>query len=529
MCAIEISPEKVVLEARGLSKKFDSLVALDSVDFSLFKGEIRALLGENGAGKSTLCNTLLGFLKPDHGEILVHGKVVKFSSPKDAMKSGIGMVHQDLMLIPNMSVTENLSLVLEGNVRKPLVPLNEVRQKLMTMEESYGLSVNPDAIIENLSVGERQRVEILKSLFVGATILLLDEPTSYLTGIETQKLFESLRKMASEGKSIVFVTHKIDEVMELADTITVMRRGKVVATKKKSEVTIGELDNMILGREFFHDIQKAEVQVGEPVLQLEDVSTNGDLGVPAVRNVSFEVRAGEILCIAGVSGNGQRELDEVITGMRKTTSGKVILNGKQINNRTPDEIRREGVAHVCEEHRMGFIFNFSLKDNLILSPYVAEKFKRGIFLDQKKLREQTKSLIKTFDVVAGSEDTLLGALSGGNRQKFLLARELFLDPKVVMANNPTKGLDVGAAQYIRSVLAKEREKGRALLVISTDLDEILQIADRIAVMNAGKIEKVMDGKNVNLQELAYYMTTTTSSGKLFAAKLAPEKTQPVTK
>jgi len=508
--ALENKPEDVVLEAKGVTKRFGNLAALDLVDFILLRGEIQALLGENGAGKSTLCNTFLGLLKPDQGEILVKGKPVKFSSPKDAMRSGIGMVHQDLMVVPNMSVTENLSLVLEPDYRKPLVPVGEVKQKLVAMEEAYGVSVDPDAIIENLSVGERQIVEILKCLFIGADILLLDEPTSYLTGIETQKLFESLRKMASEGKSIVFVTHKIDEVMELADRITVMRHGKVVGTRKKSEVSEDELDRMILGRELVRQVQKAEIKAGNLILQVVDVSANNDLGVPAVRNASFDVRAGEILCIAGVSGNGQRELDEVITGMRKTTRGKVILNGKEISNRSPDEVRRDGVAHVCEEHRMGFVFNFSLKDNLILSPSVAEKFKTGIFLDERKLRAQTRELVKTFNVVAESEDALLGSLSGGNRQKFLLARELFLDPKVIMANNPTKGLDVGAAQDIRAALVKERDKGKALIVISTDLDEILQIADRIAVMNAGRIEKEMDAKNVNLQELAHYMTTTSS-------------------
>lgn len=513
---MENKQEEVVLEARGVTKRFGNLAALDLVDFKLMKGEIQALLGENGAGKSTLCNTFLGLLKPDEGEILVKGKPVRFSSPKDAMRSGIGMVHQDLMVVPNMSVTENLSLVLEADYRRPLVPVAEVKRKLATMEAAYGVSVDPDAIIENLSVGERQIVEILKCLFIGADILLLDEPTSYLTGVETRKLFESLRKMASEGRSVVFVTHKIDEVMELADRITVMRHGKVVGTRNKSEVTEDELDRMILGRELVHQVQKAEMKAGSPVLQVEGVSANNDLGVPALRDVSFDVRAGEILCIAGVSGNGQRELDEVITGMRKATKGKVVLNGKEISGTSPDEVRREGVAHVCEEHRMGFVFNFSLKDNLILSPSVAERFKRGIFLDENKLRAQTKELIKAFNVVAGSEDALLGSLSGGNRQKFLLARELFLDPKVIMANNPTKGLDVGAAQDIRAVLAKERDKGTALVVISTDLDEILQIADRIAVMNAGRIEKQMDAKSVNLQELAHYMTTTSSG--IFSVK-----------
>lgn len=500
--------EEVVLETVKLVKRFGDLVAVNDVNFRLRKGEIHALLGENGAGKSTLCNVLYGYYKADGGEVILKGKPVRFSSPKDGIKAGIGMVHQDLMLIPNMTVAQNLSLMTDLNLKKPVLDLKDVKSKLAGMEEAYGLSVDPEAFVENLSVGERQRVEILKCLFIGADILLFDEPTSHLTEIETEKLFENLKRMAGEGKSIVFVTHRVDEVLEVADRITVMKLGKVVSENKRSEVTRDTMAMLIVGREVLYNVTKIPTQIGKPVLQLVDVSADGDLGRRAVRDASFELRAGEILGVAGVAGNGQRELDEVITGMRKVASGKILLDGKDITNETPDEARRVGVAHVCEEHKTGFVFDFSLKDNLILSPFLAEKFTRGLFLDDGKVREKTKELLKEFNVVAGSENDELRTLSGGNRQKFLLARELFWGPRVIVANNPTKGLDISAAEYIRNVLEKIKAEGKGILMISTDFDEILDMSDRIAVMNQGKVVRVVDAKDADIHELATLMTTT---------------------
>ncbi|MDG6898349.1 MAG: ABC transporter ATP-binding protein [Nitrososphaerota archaeon] len=496
-----------ILETVKLVKKFGSLVAVNDVDFKLKKGEIHALLGENGAGKSTLCNVLYGYYKPDSGDILLNGREVHFSSPRDGIKAKIGKVDQDLMLIPNMTVAQNLSLMTDIKLWRPALDLAGIKEKLAKMEEAYGLLVDPDAVIENISVGERQRVEILKCLFIGAEILLMDEPTSHLTEIETAKLFESLRRMAAEGRSIVLVTHRIDDVLAIADRITVLKLGRVVATRLRSEVNRDILANLIVGREVLYNVQKIPTQVGQPLLKLEGVSANGDLGTTAVTNATLEVRAGEILGVAGVAGNGQRELDEVITGMRRVVSGRVMLDGTDITNETPDQVRRAGVAHVCEEHRTGFVFEFSLKDNLVLSPFLAERFTKGILLDDSEVRAKTKELLREFNVTAESEVVPLGTLSGGNRQKFLLARELFWGPKVIVANNPTKGLDVAAAEYIRNTLMKNKAEGKGILMISTDLDEILDMSDRIAVMNQGRVAKVIDAKGADIAELATMMTT----------------------
>lgn len=499
--------EQPILQTLRVTKRFGSLVAVNEVDFALRKGEIHALLGENGAGKSTLCNVLYGYYKPDGGEIVVKGNHVKLSSPRDGIRAGIGMVHQELMLIPNISVIQNLSLMTDLKLTKPVLELGEIKKKLMAMEGTYGLEVDPEAMVENLSVGERQRVEILKCLFIGANILLLDEPTSFLTEIETEKLFVSLKRMVGEGRSVVFVTHRIDEVMAIAERITVMKLGKVVATKLRSEVTQDQLAMLIVGREVMYNVQKVQSQIGQPVLQLINVSADSDIGIHAIRGASFDLRAGEILGVAGVAGNGQRELDEVVTGMRRPESGKVVLDGRDVTREAPDEMRKAGVAHVCEEHKIGFVFEFSLKDNLILSPFLAGRFKKGILLDESKLRERTRDLLKEYNVVASSEDAPLRTLSGGNKQKFLLARELFWGPKVIVANNPTKGLDVGSAEYIRNVLMKQKAEGRAILMISADLDEILDMSDRIAVMNQGRIAKIVETKDADIHELATLMTT----------------------
>ena len=496
-----------VLQTVKLVKKFGELVAVNDVDFKLKRGEIHALLGENGAGKSTLCNVLYGYYRPDSGSVLLRGKEIRFTSPKDGIKSKIGMVHQDLMLIPNMTVAQNLSLLTDLKLAQPVLDLRDIKKKLAEMEESYGLSVDPDAYIEDLSVGERQRVEILKCLFIGAEILLFDEPTSHLTEIEVSKLFESLKRMAAEGRSIVLVTHRIDDVMAIADSITVMKLGKVVAERMRSEVTRDQLAMLIVGREVMYNVKHIPTEMGGAVLQLQGVSARSDLGTQALRDVTLDLMAGEILGIAGVAGNGQRELDEVITGMRKVTSGKMKLDGKEITNESPDDARRAGVAHVCEEHKTGFIFEFSLKDNLVLSPYLAERFTKNRLLDDWQVREKTNELLKEFNVVARSPDDALGTLSGGNRQKFLLARELFWGPKVVVANNPTKGLDVAAAEYIRNTLMKIKSEGKGVLMISTDLDEILDMSDRIAVMNKGRIAKIVKASEADIHELATLMTT----------------------
>ena len=505
---LRLMPEEtLVLQTKGLTKRFGSLVAVNMVDFGLRKGEIHALLGENGAGKSTLCNVVYGYYKADEGEILVKGKPAKIGSPKEGMRAGIGMVHQELMLIPNMTVLQNLNLMTDLKLSKPVLELGGIKKKLLEMEQTYGLEVDPEAQVEDLSVGERQRVEILKCLFIGADILLFDEPTSFLTDIETEKLFVSLKRMASEGRSIVFVTHHIDEVMAIADRITVMKLGKVVATKAKGEVTQDQLAMLIVGREVMYSVTKYPTELGKVILKLEGVSADNDLGTPAVREASLELKSGEILGVAGVSGNGQRELDEIVTGMRKPKSGRVYLDGRDITQEPPDAIRSAGVAHICEEHKTGFVYDFSLKENLVLAPFLARKFQNGMFLDDAKLREKTRQLLSEYNVMAASEEAPLRTLSGGNKQKFLLARELFWGPRVIVANNPTKGLDVGSAEYIRNALMKQKAEGRAILMISADLDEILDMSDRIAVMSQGRIAKIIDAKGADIRELAVLMTT----------------------
>ncbi len=501
--------DRVVLEARGITKRFGHLVANDNIDFQLREGEIHALLGENGAGKTTFCNILYGFLKPDKGEIYLNGRKVRFSSPKEAMDAGIGMVHQELMLIPNMTVAENIGLILNYDLRRPVLDLSDVRKKLREMAERYGLHVDPDAVMEQLSVGERQRVEILKALFKGASILIFDEPTSYLTKIETRKLFENLRRMADEGKSIIFVTHKIDEVMEISDRITVLRQGRVVAVKDRKDVSKEELARLIVGRDVLFRVQKMESRVSEPLLRLENVSALSDVGVLGLRDVSLEVRSGEILGVAGVAGNGQKELVEVITGLRKVIKGRIYLDGRDITNLPSDKIRRLGVAHIPEDLRMALVFNFTLKDNIIISPYLAEMFKKGVFVDKERLREKLREIIKEFGVVAPSEDTEVWTLSGGNKQKFILARELFWNPRVIIANNPTKGLDVAATEHIRNILMREKARGKAILMVSTDLDEILDMSDRIVVMNRGKVMGIFKSDEAEVDKIAYLMTATT--------------------
>lgn len=495
-----------VLEAVSITKRFGNLVANDRINFTLKRGEIHALLGENGAGKTTLCSILYGYIRPDEGEIKLSGRQVKINNPKEAMRLGIGMVHQDFMLIPNMTVSENLSLLLDPKIRKPVVDLEEIGKKIVSMGESYGLRVDPDARIEMLSAGEKQMVEIIKCLFLNSKILIFDEPTSHLAGVETEKLFSSLKLMKKEGRSIIFVTHKIDEVMNIADRITVLRQGKVVASVNRADVTREELASLIVGRAVQRTVKETLMQSSEPVLVVQGVSAKNDLGVTALKDVSFTLRKGEILGIAGVAGNGQRELDEVITGMRKVISGRIILDGRSIENQTPDVVRREGIAHVCEEHKTGFIFEMSLKENLIVSPFIAERFRKGIFIDYEKLDKTVRELIKEYGIVAKSPDVKLGTLSGGNRQRFLLARELFWGPKVIVANNPTRGLDIAATNYIREKLLEARKQGKSVIMISSDLDEVLEISDRIAVINSGRIVHIEDASSVDVQRLAYMMT-----------------------
>ncbi|MDJ0270663.1 MAG: ABC transporter ATP-binding protein [Aigarchaeota archaeon] len=496
--------EKLILEAVSITKRFGNVVANDKVDFRLRRGEIHALLGENGAGKTTLCSILYGMLKPDEGCIKVDGREVSFRSPRDAMAAGIGMVHQEFMLVPNMMVAENIALMLDSG-NKFLVDLDAVEERINSVARQYGLSVKPRALVSHLSAGEKQRVEILKALLRGADVLILDEPTSVLTRIETRELFNSLRQMASQGKSIIFVTHKIDEAMALADRVTVLRQGKVVATVDTSSVDRQQLARLIVGREVLLNVSRTHTQVGDVLLDVRDVTAMGDLGVPALKNVSLQVRAGEILGIAGVAGNGQRELVEVITGLRRVVSGKIIIAGKDVTNLDPNKIRSLGVAHIPEEQKTGLIFDFTLSDNLAMLPHLAERFKKGILLDGRLVRSKMNDLMRMYEIKASSPDVKAWTLSGGNKQKAILARELWWGPKLIIANNPTKGLDLAATDYVRNVLLSAKKEGKGILLISSELDEVLDMSDRIAVMHDGRVVGVFDHSQIDLDAIASLM------------------------
>jgi len=499
-------------EARGadllvrmvdIVKRFPGVLANDHVSFELRVGEIHALLGENGAGKTTLMNILYGIYHPDGGEIYVRGRRVEIRSPRDAMNLGIGMVHQHFMLVDRHTVAENVAL---GYAKSLFNPLGEIRERLREFAEKYGLKVDPDAYIWQLSAGEQQRVEIIKALYHGADILILDEPTSVLTPQETKELFKIIRRMGDEGKGIIFITHKLDEVFEVADRVTVMRRGRVVGTLKASETTKEELARMMVGREVLFRLEKERVERGKPVLEVENLHALNDRGLPAVRGVSFRVHEGEIFGIAGVAGNGQRELAEVIVGLRRATAGRVVIDGVDVTNRSPRFIASRGVAHIPEERlRHGIVPNLTVAENLILKDYHKEPYSRGILLNHSKVVEDAERLINRFDIVTPSPFTPAKLLSGGNIQRLICARELHKEPRLIVAAHPTYGLDVGATEYIRGILLDQRRRGAAVLLISEDLEEVLQLSDRVGVMFNGEIVGIMRPEEVSIEEIGLMM------------------------
>jgi ABC-type uncharacterized transport system ATPase subunit len=498
------------LVAEGITKRFGSLVANDNVTFNLKHGEVHALLGENGAGKTTLCNMLYGLLKPDSGRILVEGKETSFHSPRDAMAAKIAMVHQEFMLIRPMTVVENLAVMQNEPWNHPFIKSEALEKQIVEVAKRYGLAVDPEAIIRDLSAGQRQSVEILKALSKGANILILDEPTSVLTPLETHELFSALRQMAASGKSIVFVSHKIDEILAVTDNVTVLKHGKVVATQSTKKVTRSELAKMIVGREVVFRVEKLACKISDQYLELNSVSAVNNLGLSALEDVSISVRGGEILGIAGIAGNGQRELVEVATGIRKPSTGKVSVMGKDVTGWVPDDIRKLGLAHIPEDQKSGMVFDFLLADNLIIEPHVARMFTKAGLLDLKSISGKLTQLISQYDVRVQSPTAPVWTLSGGNKQKFLLSRELFWGPKVIVAHNPTKGLDVAATEYTRKLLMREKEKGKAVLLISTELDELLDMCDRIAVISNGRISGTFPISEVKIEEIARLMTQSKS-------------------
>ena len=496
--------EEVLVHMSGISKRFPGVLANDNVDFSLKAGEIHALLGENGAGKTTLMSVLAGVYWPNAGTISIQGRKVSIQSPRQAIQQGIGMVHQHFMLVPSYSVAENITLGLDKPkffLRKP-----DLEKEIILIAQRFGVQVDPQAKIWQLSVGEQQRVEIMKMLYRGARILILDEPTAVLTPQEVDELFSTLRQMAHSGHGIVFISHKLDEVMRIADRISVMRKGRRIATVLKSETNSEQLARMMVGREVLFNLEKKECQRGEKILRLEGVRSLSDKGLPALKDLSLEVCAGEILGIAGVAGNGQRELAEVVNGLRPLTGGKIFIEGRDVSRAKPREIIDQGVAFIPEDRKgMGIVSNLDLADNLILKSYRRSPHSNGFFLRSRVIREETARLVKDFEIAAPNLETPAKLLSGGNAQRLILAREISGRPKLIIAVHPTRGLDVGATESVRKIILEQREAGAAILLISEDLEELLFLSDRLAVLYEGQVMGIMDPQEVAVEEVGLLM------------------------
>jgi simple sugar transport system ATP-binding protein len=487
---------ELAVEMRRITKQFPGVLANDQVDFGLLKGEIHALLGENGAGKSTLMNILTGLYRPDEGSISVHGQNVEFRSPKDAINHGIGMVHQHFMLVPTQSVTENILLGLDEPRFR--MNLSHYHDLIRDLADQYGLHVDPKVKIWQLSVGEQQRVEILKTLYRGADVLILDEPTAVLAPQEIEELFKTLRSMTNSGKSIVFISHKLDEVMAIADRVTVMRKGRVTdANVLTTETSKQDLARLMVGREVLFNLKKIDQEPGEPVLEVDNLQANNDKDLPALRGVSLSVRAGEIVGLAGVAGNGQAELAEVITGIRPPTSGCVRVHGRVLVGEGCEESPRQntvravietGVSHIPEDRtHVGTAPNLSITDNVIMKGYRQTPIARGWSIDRSHARDHAENLQKDYNILAPDVDTHARLLSGGNLQRLILAREISSQPKLMIAMQPTRGLDVGAIEAVQNLLLGQRTNGAAILLVSEELDELISLSDRIYVIYEGEI------------------------------------------
>jgi ABC-type uncharacterized transport system ATPase subunit len=476
-----------LLELRGITKEFPGVLANDQVDFELAKGEVHALLGENGAGKSTLMNILYGLYHPDEGEILLNGQTVRIGSPRDAIDLGIGMVHQHFMLIPVMTVAENIVLANEPS-NGPFLDLAGAEKRVRELSTQFGLAVRPDARVDSISVGMQQRAEILKALYRGAEILILDEPTAVLTPQEAQELFAIIRSLQGEGKSIIFISHKLNEVLEIADRITVLRQGKHVDTVPRAGATQEGLARLMVGRDVVLRVEKPPAEPGETLLKVEDLYVRDIRDLEAVRGVSFEVKAGEIVGIAGVDGNGQTELIDAITGLRKPVSGRILVAGDDLTNEGARACLDVGVGHIPEDRQLrGLVLDFTLAENLALHDYREEPDSRWGWLYPRRLVQRAVRLLKEFDVRGGRPQTLAATLSGGNQQKVVVAREVSRNPRVLVAAQPTRGLDVGAIEFVHRRLVTERDEGRAILLVSFELDEVLSLSDRILVLYEGRI------------------------------------------
>ncbi len=495
----------LAVQLTGIVKRFPGVIANDGVDLNVRRGEIHCLLGENGAGKTTLMRILYGLYQPDEGEITLHGRPVRIASPKAALAHRIGMVHQHFHLVPTLSVEENIVLGLSEGTG-PFLRFKKTRAKIKRLAEEYGLQVDPGVKVWQLTVGQQQRVEILKALYRDAEILIMDEPTSVLTPQEVDALFSTLHTLVNAGLTVILITHKLNEVMEVSHRVTVLRKGKAVATVNTAETSKSELAQLMVGREVVFRVEKKPPQLGEKILQVENLHANNDRGLPALRGMSFDLYAGEILGVAGVSGNGQHELSEVLTGLRKATNGSAILDAYDLTDCSARKIADLGVAHVPTERiRMGIVPSMSVRENLILKSYRSSDFCRGWILDKKAAYENACRAMKDYEISAPHDGTAAKNLSGGNIQRLILARELSGCPKFVVAAHPTYGLDVGATEQVRQVLLEQRDRGAAILLISEDLDEVFQLSDRVLVIYEGQIMGIVPAESANLEEIGLMM------------------------
>jgi len=495
-----------LLELRGITKRFPGVLANDSIDLELHEGEILALLGENGAGKTTLMNVLYGLYTPDEGEILVRGEKVDIHGPHDAIAKGIGMVHQHFMLVPVFTVTENVMLGVESMKYGAFLDRQKAAERIEEISAQFGLDVDPQALVEDLSVGAQQRVEIIKVLYREADILIFDEPTAVLTPQEVEELFKVIHALVDQGKSLIFITHKLNEVLEIADRIAVLRHGKIVGSAMPAEATQSSLANMMVGREVLLEVDKPPAKYGDVVLDVDQISVIDDRQLLAVDDVSFDVKAGEILGIAGVQGNGQTELVEALTGLRQIDSGKVQINGTDTTKFSPREITEVGSAHVPEDRqRDGLVLSFSVADNLVLNTYYQAPFSKGLSLQQDEIEKAAAERVEAFDIRTPSIHVPVSNLSGGNQQKVIVAREFSRPIKLLIASQPTRGLDVGSIEYIHGQIVKKRNDGAAVMLVSPELDEIMSLSDRIAVMFKGKFIAIMPAEEATREKLGLLM------------------------
>ena len=494
-----------IIEMLGIRKEFGTFVANDNITLQLKKGEIHALLGENGAGKSTLMNVLFGLYQPEAGEIKVKGKTVKVTDPNVANDLGIGMVHQHFMLVENFTVTENIIL---GNelTKAGIVNIKDAAKKIQKLSEMYGLNVDPNAKIEDISVGMQQRVEILKTLYRGADILIFDEPTASLTPQEINELIQIMKRLIQEGKSIILITHKLKEIMDVSDRVTVIRKGEGIGTVVTAETNPNELASLMVGRQVEFKTVKSEAHPTDDTLVIKDLVVTDYRGIDKVKGLNLTVRKGEILGIAGIDGNGQSELIEAITGLRKSKSGSVMINGINVTNKKPRKITESGVGHIPQDrHKHGLVLDFSIGHNIALQTYYQDPISKNGIMNYSKVSELAQKIINDFDVRTQGEHTPARALSGGNQQKAIIGREVIRDPELLIAALPTRGLDVGAIEFIHQRLIEQRDNGKAVLLLSFELDEVMNVSDRIAVIYDGQIIDTLLPKETSEQELGLLM------------------------